>query len=94
MSNNTDVARLILSTPFSETAEEPRDAWNAAGMSKDAVATTNNDDDVCAAFLSFAPRCGCTVILKLCSLRVHPPKKKHIPNTSNKFDNIDPRSDA
>lgn len=52
-SNKTEVARLIFPTPSSETVEDPREAWNAAGMSRDAIATTNNDDEVWAALISF-----------------------------------------
>jgi hypothetical protein len=35
-----------------------------------------------------------TVMLKDCSLCFNPPKKKHIPSTSNKLDNIDPNNEA
>jgi hypothetical protein len=90
----TAVPRLICKTPLSETAVAPRDAWNAAGISSDEMANASNDDAVWAVSHYSLQTKGYTVMLNSCSLYFRPPKKKHIPRTSNRFDNIDPRSEA
>ena len=35
-----------------------------------------------------------TVVLKYCSMRFRPPKKKHMPRTKSKFERIDPISEV
>lgn len=52
---------------------------NAVGMMRLPMARARSDEAVCA-----------TVMLKYCSCLLRPPKKKHMPRTSNRFDNIDP----
>lgn len=61
----------------------PDHAWNAVGMIRLATASAKRLAAVCA-----------TTGLKCCSRRLTPPKKKHMPMTSSRFDSILPISDV
>jgi len=52
---------------------------NAVGMIRLPMARASKEEAVCA-----------TVMLKYCSCLLRPPKKKHMPRTSKRFDSIDP----
>lgn len=78
----TEVPRLIGRTLASSSAP-PRDALKAAGINREDIDNARSDDAVCA-----------TVMLNDCSLCFNPPKKKHIPSTRRRLDNMDPRREA